>query len=157
MAGWTMSVRYVDEHVSELLQSASQSAEMEARTILGVNHEQQHQELILTDLKHAWAANPMQPVYREPIPECGEPPSCSWLSFAEGLAWIGRDGEGFSFDNERSFTVAEQALCRNNNALRVGIPGTMSVSPCLPLARLAKVPHGVDFATHPAACGSAHS
>src|SRR5262245_7507292 len=55
---------YVDEYVTDLLQSASASAEMKARIILGVNHEQQHQELILTDIKHAWATNRMHPVYR---------------------------------------------------------------------------------------------
>jgi ergothioneine biosynthesis protein EgtB len=91
---------YVDKHVTDLLHSASLSAEIEARMILGVNHEQQHQELILTDLKHSWATNPMHPVYRETIPESGELPGCSWLSFSEGLTWIGHDGDGFSFDNE---------------------------------------------------------
>jgi ergothioneine biosynthesis protein EgtB len=91
---------YVDEHVTGLLESAAQSAEVEARMTLGVNHEQQHQELILTDLKHAWAGNPLHPVYRVPIPNCGEPPAGSWLGFAEGLAWIGHDGDGFAFDNE---------------------------------------------------------
>jgi ergothioneine biosynthesis protein EgtB len=91
---------YVDKHVTELLQSTSHTAEVEGRMLLGVNHEQQHQELILTDLKHAWAANPLHPVYRAPMPDCGQPPLGSWLSFSEGLAWIGHDGGGFAFDNE---------------------------------------------------------
>jgi ergothioneine biosynthesis protein EgtB len=90
----------VDEHVTGLLQSTSLTSEVEARIILGVNHEQQHQELILTDLKHSWAANPLHPVYREPIPDCGGPPGGRRLNISEGLAWIGHDGDGFTFDNE---------------------------------------------------------
>jgi ergothioneine biosynthesis protein EgtB len=91
---------YVDQHVTELLQSTSPASEVQSRLILGVNHEQQHQELILTDLKHAWAANPLHPVYREAIPDRGKPPRASWLNFPEGLTWIGHDGDGFAFDNE---------------------------------------------------------
>jgi ergothioneine biosynthesis protein EgtB len=107
---------YVDERLTHLLQSARPSPEVEARTILGVNHEQQHQELILTDLKHAWAANPMQPVYRETSPDCGEAPGCRWLSVPEGLVWIGHNADGFSFDNEcprhRSFLKGFQMASR---------------------------------------------
>jgi ergothioneine biosynthesis protein EgtB len=91
---------YVDEHMTQLLQSATPYAEVEARIILGVNHEQQHQELILTDLKHAWAANPMHPVYRPALPESGEPPPREWVAFPEGLVWIGHEGDDFAFDNE---------------------------------------------------------
>lgn len=69
---------------------------------LGLNHEQQHQELILTDIKHVLSCNPLFPVYRElpaatsqrPIGELG------WVDFAEAVRWIGHDGTGFAFDNE---------------------------------------------------------
>jgi ergothioneine biosynthesis protein EgtB len=67
---------------------------------LGLNHEQQHQELILTDLKHAWAANPLHPVYREAASARGDSPRQAWVSFPEGLAWVGHEGKGFAFDNE---------------------------------------------------------
>ncbi len=93
---------YVDKHMVRLLQEAgTEVLEKIATTVLlGINHEQQHQELVLTDLKHAWGANPLDPVYREALLEIGTRPRQSWLSFPAGLAWIGHDGSGFAFDNE---------------------------------------------------------
>jgi ergothioneine biosynthesis protein EgtB len=93
---------HVDQHMTELLQpaAASQLAKATETLLLGVHHEQQHQELIVTDLKHAWAANPLGPVYRQALPESGEPPPRTWVAFAEGLSWIGHNGDGFAFDNE---------------------------------------------------------
>ncbi len=72
-----------------------------ATVVLGINHEQQHQELILTDLKHAWAANPLHPVYREALPGTAPPPRHSWLAFP-GRAGHGSatTASGFAFDNE---------------------------------------------------------
>ncbi len=69
--------------------------------VLGLNHEQQHQELILTDLKHAFGSNPLRPVFREraQITERVSSP-LSWLEFGGGLCHVGRDGTGFAFDNE---------------------------------------------------------
>jgi ergothioneine biosynthesis protein EgtB len=93
---------YVDKHVVLLLRTAgSETLEQIATTVLlGVHHEQQHQELILTDLKHAWAANPLHPVYRKVVPEIGSLPPHRWLTFPAGLASIGHDGSDFAFDNE---------------------------------------------------------
>jgi ergothioneine biosynthesis protein EgtB len=93
---------YVDKHMDQLLRTAGTETvgKIATTVVLGVHHEQQHQELVLTDLKHAWAANPLNPVYREALLEIGTPPRQSWLAFAEGLAWIGHDGSGFAFDNE---------------------------------------------------------
>jgi ergothioneine biosynthesis protein EgtB len=90
---------HVDEHLARLLQKEIRP-ELAATVRLGINHEQQHQELIVTDLKHAWAVNPLHPVYREALPERGDPPPLKWLTFPEGLASIGHDGDGFAFDNE---------------------------------------------------------
>lgn len=69
---------------------------------LGLAHEQQHQELILTDIKHALSLNPLRPAYRAqemttPLP-C--PPGLDWHAFPGGLVEIGHDGAGFAYDNE---------------------------------------------------------
>ncbi|HUG44488.1 MAG TPA: ergothioneine biosynthesis protein EgtB [Acidobacteriota bacterium] len=68
---------------------------------IGINHEQQHQELILTDLKHLFSQNPLMPAYvAEPDPSAAAPASLSWIPFEGGLIEIGHDGDGFCFDNE---------------------------------------------------------
>ena len=74
---------YVDKHMAQLLRMAGTetAGKIAATVLLGVQHEQQHQELILTDLKHAWAANPLRPVYREVSVDEGIPPPGSWLAF----------------------------------------------------------------------------
>jgi ergothioneine biosynthesis protein EgtB len=69
---------------------------------LGLQHEQQHQELILTDVKHMLSCNPLHPTYRD----CPQAPPTQaaplhWQPFAEGIQWIGHDGHGFCFDNEQ--------------------------------------------------------
>jgi ergothioneine biosynthesis protein EgtB len=73
---------------------------------LGINHEQQHQELILTDIKHAFWANPLRPAYvdhpsgaKSPSQLSAEPP-WAWRDFPEALFPIGHAGGGFAFDNE---------------------------------------------------------
>src|SRR5580698_412696 len=93
---------YVDKHMVCLLREAGTEdlRQIATTVILGVHHEQQHQELILTDLKHVWAANPLHPVYREVSLEEGIPPPRSWLVFSPDLVWIGHEGSGFAFDNE---------------------------------------------------------
>jgi ergothioneine biosynthesis protein EgtB len=117
----------VDEHVARLFRSGEATVPSGAAATLrlGLHHEQQHQELLLTDLKHAWAANPLQPVYRDALLESGEPPPLHWLSFPEGMAWTGHDGNGFAFDNEsprhrlflRGFQLASR-LVTNGEYLR---------------------------------------
>ena len=69
---------------------------------LGLNHEQQHQELMLMDIKHVFSVNPLLPAYQAPRPYAvssrGAAPG--WVEFAGGLREIGHDGNGFAFDNE---------------------------------------------------------
>jgi ergothioneine biosynthesis protein EgtB len=68
---------------------------------LGINHEQQHLELIFTDLKHAFGANPLRPAYRDLPPAPGGPvPPAHWLEFDAGVRRLGHAGGGFAFDNE---------------------------------------------------------
>jgi ergothioneine biosynthesis protein EgtB len=94
----------VDAALGRYLESLGEKppASIEAVIELGLNHEQQHQELILTDIKHTMAQNPLRPAYREgaaPISDREAPP-LEWRSLPGGLHWIGHNGQGFSFDNE---------------------------------------------------------
>jgi ergothioneine biosynthesis protein EgtB len=69
--------------------------------MLGLNHEQQHQELLLTDLKHLFSCNPLLPAYaRERAQSSRGSAALSFKSFDGGLIEIGHAGNGFSFDNE---------------------------------------------------------
>ena len=68
---------------------------------LGLQHEQQHQELLLTDLKHLLSHNPLDPVYRPQWPLAAVAPQpLRWCGFDGGRAEIGHAGPGFGFDNE---------------------------------------------------------
>ena len=93
----------VDERMAGLLQQPTThlSHELAELVELGLQHEQQHQELLLTDIKHLLSCNPLAPVYSpdaEPPPGPAAP--LEWTGFAEGLAHMGHSGSGFGFDNE---------------------------------------------------------
>jgi ergothioneine biosynthesis protein EgtB len=94
---------HVDEHMRGLIArlDAQHDAKSVSRVTLGLHHEQQHQELLLTDIKNLLALNPLRPAYRE---AADEPPSnpgkSTWLEFPAGIHSVGSDGKGFSFDNE---------------------------------------------------------
>jgi ergothioneine biosynthesis protein EgtB len=93
----------VDEHVGSLLETADDETFARVAPLLeiGLNHEQQHQELILTDLKHLFGANPLRPSFREYVPlPAPESPPARWVGFEGGLCWVGFEGPGFAFDNE---------------------------------------------------------
>jgi ergothioneine biosynthesis protein EgtB len=93
--------RSIDDEVSGLLNGTQgQRPEIVELCMLGLNHEQQHQELILTDLKHAFAKNPLRPIYRETAANRGAAPLSSWIDFPGGIVEIGHCGPGFAFDNE---------------------------------------------------------
>ncbi len=91
---------HVDERILNYLEWAT---DRDAQVILlGLHHEQQHQELILTDVKHLLSRNPTGPAYRDtPDPAPADPKSLGWHRYFEGLRSIGHEGEGFTFDNER--------------------------------------------------------
>jgi ergothioneine biosynthesis protein EgtB len=95
----------VDERVGRLLTAldADRLRQIEPVVTLGMHHEQQHQELILTDIQHAFSASPLRPAYREPpatIGAAGSPGLPEWIEFPAKLRWIGHAGDGFAFDNE---------------------------------------------------------
>jgi ergothioneine biosynthesis protein EgtB len=97
--------RHTDEHVLDLLECATEEDLRKVAPIvtLGLNHEQQHQELIVTDLKHMLSHNPLHPVYvqRSPNPSVDAAP-LRWSEFPEGVCWIGHEGSDFAFDNEET-------------------------------------------------------
>jgi ergothioneine biosynthesis protein EgtB len=93
----------VDERMQALCARHPQQAARLAETIeLGLHHEQQHQELILTDVKHALSRNPLLPAYQAARAHSGGVPApLRWSTLPDGVRQIGHDGKGFSFDNER--------------------------------------------------------
>lgn len=90
---------YVDMHMQILLQLKSE--ELKDLIELGLNHEQQHQELLITDIKYILGNNPIFPLYDENIDwEKQENEETGFVKLEEGIYEIGFEGEGFSFDNE---------------------------------------------------------
>jgi len=93
--------RWVDEALAQLLDGpAARRPEVAALLELGLHHEQQHQELLLTDLLHAFSRNPLGPAYRPGAPPASVAAPLGWLPRAGGLARVGHEGSGFAFDNE---------------------------------------------------------
>ena len=90
---------HVDRHIAAMLRDGV-SPEIERLLELGVNHEQQHQELILTDIKHALWVSPLQPAYTESSTEPCQAAPMQWLDYPGGEREIGYRGDGFCFDNE---------------------------------------------------------
>jgi ergothioneine biosynthesis protein EgtB len=91
----------VDARVEAAIEGGRADAEL---VELGLQHEQQHQELILTDLKYALGTQPLRPAYREdlaPAPGAASGTARSWRAFAGGVVELGAPAEGFAFDNER--------------------------------------------------------
>jgi ergothioneine biosynthesis protein EgtB len=91
------------QHVEDAIAKLDQKgmpAEAAQRIELGMHHEQQHQELLCYDIKHALWTNPLHPAYASGGKFEPGAPSLRWLSFAGGLAEIGHAGDGFAYDNE---------------------------------------------------------
>jgi ergothioneine biosynthesis protein EgtB len=106
---------HVDAAVAVLLEQADEAvwAAVEPVLTLGLHHEQQHQELIVTDILHAFSCNPLLPAYRSaPAPAlriARVAAPMRWLAQPGGTVEIGHDGAGFAFDNE---TPRHAALLR---------------------------------------------
>jgi ergothioneine biosynthesis protein EgtB len=94
----------IDSHIDNLLSSADEKLldEIEPLIVLGIHHEQQHQELLVTDIKHVFAQNPLYPVFRDGKTDGTRAKTISmhFLDFEETIATIGHDGRGFAYDNE---------------------------------------------------------
>lgn len=88
----------VDSRMQALL--AGPEKELATLVELGLQHEQQHQELVLTDIKHLFSRNPQLPAYQDQVPAAASVLTMSWQDFAGGLTDIGNPGDGFCFDNE---------------------------------------------------------
>jgi ergothioneine biosynthesis protein EgtB len=111
---------HVDEAMLSLLASQGEEAEVRDRLTLGLNHEQQHQELLLTDIKHVFSCHPDGPAVRSDLaePPLRDVPKMNFTSHAGGVFEIGAGSEGFSFDNEtprhetliRPFAIASRLV-----------------------------------------------
>lgn len=95
--------REVEQRIGRLI-DASADDEALRRIEIGTHHEEQHQELLVTDLKHLLSHNPLQPAWceRSVIRAAARLPTLGWIEHRdEGAVAIGHDGSGFCFDNER--------------------------------------------------------
>lgn len=92
---------YVDNYMVELLTNQENNDKLLQLVELGIHHEQQHQELLLSDLKLIWSFSPLHPVYTQYTGEenAGTSP-LHWLALKEGMYTIGESGAEFHFDNE---------------------------------------------------------
>jgi ergothioneine biosynthesis protein EgtB len=92
---------YVDEHMNALMEANPDDRQLQFLVILGVNHEQQHQELLLTDIKHVFSVNPLQPAWRRPPAVAAATlPKLEYIVRSAGVVEIGHKGKRFCFDNE---------------------------------------------------------
>ena len=92
---------YIDQEINALIESTKDFEKIEKLVTLGLHHEQQHQELLLTDLKYILGHNPTFPVYRENFSLVEQKNSdFGFISIDGGIYEIGFEGDGFSYDNE---------------------------------------------------------
>ena len=94
--------RNVDDRVRELVEGLDEGTLTKLAPVveLGFHHEQQHQELLLMDIKHVLSRNPLQPVYAGTRRTPSEPDDLGWVEVEGGLVEVGHEGAGFAFDNE---------------------------------------------------------
>ena len=97
----------IDSHIEDLLSNSDESLlhEIEPVIVLGIHHEQQHQELLITDIKHVLAQNPLYPVFRgrdsaQRRPDAAARRPYEFVEFDEQITQIGHNGDGFAYDNE---------------------------------------------------------
>lgn len=110
---------YVDCFMEKLFESVDEDRRQAIKPLLdiGINHEQQHQELLLTDIKHVFWSNPLLPPYIKNTVEPSQPaPEMEWISHNSGVYTVGHQGFGFAYDNEgpahQSFLNPFRVACR---------------------------------------------
>ncbi|HST31028.1 MAG TPA: ergothioneine biosynthesis protein EgtB [Chthoniobacterales bacterium] len=95
----------VESDVNDLIEGADEKLfrEIEPVLTLGIHHEQQHQELLITDIKHVFAQNPLYPVFqtRKTETEAANVPAVKFVEFGEATIEVGHNGNGFCYDNEQ--------------------------------------------------------
>lgn len=93
---------HVDAHMQQLIADIDDDPQHPASAVLelGLHHEQQHQELLVTDIKHVFWTNPMRPAYRPERRVASLPAAQGWTMIDAGVRDIGYSGDGFHFDNE---------------------------------------------------------
>ena len=92
--------RHVDEHMADYIAGEPVDSKVAHVIAVGLNHEQQHQELMLTDIKHVLSCNPCMPKYQECEFDTSNSVEPGWIDIDEGIYQIGFVGDGFTFDNE---------------------------------------------------------
>lgn len=94
----------IDSYIDALLSNIDEKLldQVEPILVLGIHHEQQHQELLITDIKHVFAQNPLYPVFRKPkiSAESSAIRPQRFIEFEQATVAIGHDGRGFAYDNE---------------------------------------------------------
>ncbi|MEO8398815.1 MAG: ergothioneine biosynthesis protein EgtB [Ignavibacteriaceae bacterium] len=94
---------YVNKNMLDFLENCNNKQLNEFASVIevGLHHEQQHQELLVTDIKHVFSVNPLKPVFRErEIKSIKDISPMEWIKFDEGVYEIGNDGSSFNYDNE---------------------------------------------------------
>jgi len=114
------------DHVDAAMENFLVDASLEERALveLGLHHEQQHQELILTDIKHAFFCNPLLPAYHDEAAPLHAPQALEWRGHPGGIVSIGHPGGTFAFDNEgprhpamlRPFRIASRPVTNGEYA-----------------------------------------
>ena len=129
---------YVDHHMIQLIAQLDHPARENiiTRTILGLNHEQQHQELLLTDIKYNFAYNPLRPAYKPSLllPH-NNASKLDWINFEEGIHHCGFDSNEFAYDNEtphhrtflRAFKLASRPVTNREYLEFVNAEGYQTV------------------------------
>lgn len=110
---------YVQDALIRALEDGRLDDKAQELVELGCNHEQQHQELLIMDVKHLFSTQPFAPVYVErPLDDHAPPTPQTWRSVSGGVVEMGHDGDGFAYDNEgprhrillEDFLIAERAV-----------------------------------------------